>query len=89
MRALAKLMIVGFVAALCSAPALAKDIGKPDMAPELSAQQQQEVCRGWGVSCPADITPIYCIADDVCGPALPASALIRYDRHMDALVGHS
>jgi hypothetical protein len=88
MSALVRLMIAGVAAALFSAPAVAMDASKLDRAfYEVATAQQQDDCRGWGVRCELDVTPTYCIADDVCATALPATALVRYDQHMDAVLG--
>jgi hypothetical protein len=87
--ALTRLMIAGAAAALFSAPALAADVStKLDAAFDTTTvAQQQDDCRGWGVRCELDVSPTYCIADDVCATALPATALVRYDQHMDAVLG--
>lgn len=84
MSALTKLIAAGVAAALISAPAIALEANvKSSPRTEVAAQQD---CRGWGVRCPVDVTPTYCIADDSCATALPGIALIRYDQRMDALL---
>jgi hypothetical protein len=85
MRALATLIIAGTAAALFSAPVAAQSPTKLD-AVRLDVATAQQTCQGWGVRCDTEITPEYCIADDKCAVALPASSLIRYDQRMDALL---
>ena len=86
MSALVRLTIAGAVAALFSAPALAADgVAKLDPLRTVAASQQQ-ACQGGDMTCDIEVTPRYCIAEDKCAQALPSSALVRYDQHMDALL---
>jgi hypothetical protein len=87
MSAFVRLMIAGAAAALFSAPVVAMEPSSKLDAFELATAQQQDDCRGWGVRCALDVSPTYCIADDKCATALPATALIRYDQHMDTVLG--
>lgn len=82
MRTLEKLIIAAAAAALMSAPALAADrLAKI----EPTTVTAQESCTGWGVRCETEVTPEFCLAEDMCATALPASALLRYDQRMDAV----
>lgn len=81
MRTLNKLIIIA-AAALVSAPAIAADrLAKIESATVTA----QETCTGWGVRCETEVTPEFCLAEDMCATALPGSALVRYDQRMDAV----
>lgn len=80
MSSLARLMIAGAAAALFSAPAMAMTPShQPVPVTEVAATQQAQPAAG-----PA---PEFCIAADKCAVALPGDYLVRYDRHMDEVLG--
>jgi hypothetical protein len=79
-------MIAGAAAALFSAPALASQTSKLEAYQARPATAQQQTCQGWGVRCDGEVTPSYCIADDVCANALPGGAIARYDERMDSIL---
>lgn len=89
MSALSRLMIAGVAAALLSAPVAASEYASAKLEAGFAASTTaQQDCRGWGVRCDVvEVTPEFCIAADKCALALPGSMLVRYDQHMDTVLG--
>jgi hypothetical protein len=83
MRALANLIIAGTALALMSAPASAA-MGRAAAHVETADATAQQGCLAGGAACATEPLAQYCIADDKCATALPASTLISYDARMDA-----
>jgi hypothetical protein len=82
--ALQRLIIAGVAAALVSAPAVAVErLGRTAADSPLSAQNECTATR-----CETAKSPEFCIADDSCAQALPASAIVRFDALMDHAALH-
>lgn len=80
MSALARLMIAGAAAALFSAQAIA-------MEPSVRATPVADVAAAQQLPAQAADAPAFCIAADKCAVALTADYLVRYDQHMDEVLG--
>ena len=82
MNTFARLMIAGTAAALFSAQAMAMDSSKLAPVADVAAAAQQTTVAATEASAPE-----FCIAADKCAVALPADYLVRYDQHMDEILG--
>lgn len=83
MTHLARLMIAGAAAALFSAQAMAMDSStKLSPLADVAAVQHTTVA-----ATETQVTPEFCIAADKCAIALSADYLVRYDQHMDEVLG--
>lgn len=80
MSALARLMIAGAAGALFSAQAIA-------MEPSTRLTPAVDVAAAQQAQTQAETAPEFCIAADKCAVALSADFLVRYDQHMDQVLG--